>query len=499
MNNKQLTSKKSESHQEEGRHTVNKKLLQILEDNEKFEAAIKEGEKILPDRNVFCDVTSRNDPRNDVVLCARIRPRLEKERREKIMEAFIARNPFTFAAEVSFNYKNEARVNYNKFTADLVFGKNDDDKELFQRVIQPLINICLIGGRGLFISYGQTSSGKSKTFGNVLNLSVQTLLQESKKTGVTSFLSFMELQGNSLTDSLSHHSRLDLKQEKTGSVSIVEVIENKLSSAPQFNKMSDRIFSSRVGERQHKSHLICRVRIRPAGGGSDGFLYLIEMAGTEQSKYQASHSADKRQAEQTKQSFSTLRECLRGRASTAANPDQYYHIPYQQSKLTLLLKDVLDVENTKQSRIVVVGNISPTVTDFDISCDTLKLLTTIKAAKKVDESLPHDDENPVNWDKEEVKLWLELSCDVDIASTSTMSGWQLLRMTQSEFVSFLTNNSSVDTITARLVHQEIWQVYNDCRNKEKEKKIRRKATFRTKVGCIIYFMIQTHQYINLLT
>jgi hypothetical protein len=113
----------------------------------------------LPDRNPFCDIKSRDDPRNDVVVCTRIRPRLEKEKKENLMETFIARNPFTFAAEVSFTFKNEARVNYNKFTADLVFGKNDADEELFEKVGEPLISISLLGGCGLFISYGQTSSG----------------------------------------------------------------------------------------------------------------------------------------------------------------------------------------------------------------------------------------------------------------------------------------------------------------------------------------------------
>ena len=201
-----------------------------------------------------------------------------------------------------------------------------------------MIDISILGGSGLFISYGQTSSGKSRTFGNVLNCTVHKLLQHSKKNGAVCFVSFMELQGNWLTDSLSHHSKLDLKEDKTGSVKIVEVIENKLSSASQFSKMSEKIFSSRVGERQHKSHLICRMRIRPADGGNDGFLYLIEMAGSEQAKCNSSHSSDKREAEQTKRSFSVLRECLRGRASTSSNPDQSYSVPYGQSKLTLLQK-----------------------------------------------------------------------------------------------------------------------------------------------------------------
>ena len=130
---------------------------------------------------------------------------------------------------------------------------------------------------------------------------------------------------------------------------------------------------------------------------------------------------------------------------------------------------------------MLVGNISPTVPDFDISCDTLKVLATIKAAKKVDETLDHDDENPVNWDQEEANLWLKLTCDVDIDLKSTLSGWQLLRLTETEFVSFLTSKSSVDSVTARLVQQEIWQVYTDCMRRDREKRLRRRATFQTKV------------------
>ena len=129
----------------------------------------------------------------------------------------------------------------------------------------------------------------------------------------------------------------------------------------------------------------------------------------------------------------------------------------------------------------MVGNISPTIKDFDISCDTLKLLATIKAATKEDETLDHDEENPVNWDQEEANLWLKLSCDVDIDAKSTLSGWQLLRLTETEFVSFLASKSSVDSVTARLVQQEIWIVYLECRKTDREKKIRRKAKFVTKV------------------
>ena len=37
-----------------------------------------------------------------------------------------------------------------------------------------------------------------------------------------------------------------------------------------------------------------------------------------------------------------------------------------------------------------------------------------------------------------------------------------------------------------LVYQDIWQVYTDCRRREKEKKLRRRATFQTNVSTFIF-------------
>ena len=123
MNGSMPIASMGENSQERVKEKLNKKLQQLLENKEKFEESIKEGEKILPQRLPFNDTESRNDPRNDVLVCVRIRQRSEKEKKENLMETFIARNPYTFAAEVSFNFKNEPRVNYNKFIADLVLDK----------------------------------------------------------------------------------------------------------------------------------------------------------------------------------------------------------------------------------------------------------------------------------------------------------------------------------------------------------------------------------------
>ena len=293
----------------------------------------------------------------------------------------------------------------------------------------------------------------------------------------------MELEGNSLTDSLSNHSTLEIKEDRNGSVKIVEVIENKLNSVEQFSKMMEKILISRDGERQQKSDLICRMRIRETDPADDGFLFLICMAGSgsEQSSCHSSHSREVREAEQTKRSFSVLRECLRGRARTSANPDQTYNIPYRQAKLTRVIREVLDIESGRQSRVVLVGNISPTVEDFETSTDTLKLIATIKAATKEEENVKHPEENPVNWDCYEVNMWLRLTHDLDIDPEDLLSGWQLLRLTRKEFVQFILSKTSVSCETAGQIWADLWQLYTSCMRKEQERKLSKKEKFQTKV------------------
>ena len=38
-----------------------------------------------------------------------------------------------------------------------------------------------------------------------------------------------------------------------------------------------------------------------------------------------------------------LKDCIRNRAKTAADPNTFVHIPYRQSKLSLLLKDAFEL------------------------------------------------------------------------------------------------------------------------------------------------------------
>ena len=116
------------------RPKVSKRPADIIEYKKEFKAALEEEALTLSGRKPFTDKKSRSEPRNDVIVCARFTPRLEKGEEDGILENLIARHPFTFAGELSFTFKNETRVLFKKY-------------KFFETVGDPLVDIALAGVR----------------------------------------------------------------------------------------------------------------------------------------------------------------------------------------------------------------------------------------------------------------------------------------------------------------------------------------------------------------
>ena len=67
-----------------------------------------------------------------------------------------------------------------------------------------------------------------------------------------------------------------------------------------------------------------------------------------------------------------LKDCIRNRSKAAVDPTTFVHIPYRQSKLSLLLKDAFELESFKQSKTVVIANIAPSAADMAMTLNTLR-------------------------------------------------------------------------------------------------------------------------------
>lgn len=110
----------------------------------------------------------------------------------------------------------------------------------------------------------------------------------------------------------------------------------------------------------------------------DGLMYLIDLVGSENASDSQFH--DKELFNETKdinKSLMALKECIRNRV-LASVQNRHIHIPFRNSKLTLLLKDSFDMNSFRQSKTVVIANISPSCADQTQTINTLKYASPIK-------------------------------------------------------------------------------------------------------------------------
>ena len=104
-----------------------------------------------------------------------------------------------------------------------------------------------------------------------------------------------------------------------------------------------------------------------------------------------------------------LKDCIRNRSLIAMDPKKKLHIPYRNSKLTLLLKDSFELESTKQCKTVIIANVSPSVNDIQMTKNTLRFIVPIKVGstliKNVDHLLPQEN-SPITWTNEMLRNYL---------------------------------------------------------------------------------------------
>ena len=116
-----------------------------------------------------------------------------------------------------------------------------------------------------------------------------------------------------------------------------------------------------------------------------------------------------------------LKECIRNRALLAANPTKSLHIPYRNSKLTLLLKDSFELESTKRCKTIIIANVSSSVADIVMTKNTLRFIVPIKIGSTLKKDASHlqpNAANPMTWTNEMMREQLaklsrnKLNCDL---------------------------------------------------------------------------------------
>lgn len=106
-----------------------------------------------------------------------------------------------------------------------------------------------------------------------------------------------------------------------------------------------------------------------------GKLYLIDLAGSERNKDSVFHDKERiKESKDIMSSLMNLKDCIRNRTLYLEDQSssKHYHIPFRSNKLTLLLKESLETENSRTTMSLFICNVSPNNEDSAHSISSLK-------------------------------------------------------------------------------------------------------------------------------
>ncbi|XP_014468318.1 PREDICTED: bipolar kinesin KRP-130-like isoform X2 [Dinoponera quadriceps] len=285
-----------------------------------------------------------------------------------------------------------------KFTFDKVFGPISKQIDVYNAVVNPLLEEVLAGYNCTVFAYGQTGTGKTFTMEGVSNdptlhwqsdtsagiipRALSHLFDELRLLEAQEFtvrVSFLELYNEELFDLLSPSddaSKIRLYEDSTRKGSVIihgleEVtVHNKNEVYKILEKGSERrqTAATLMNAQSSRSHTVFSITIHIKENNMDGEellktgkLNLVDLAGSENVGRSGAVDRRAREAGNINQSLLTL-----GRVITAL-VERAPHIPYRESKLTRLLQESLG-GRTKTS---IIATVSPASINLEETLSTL--------------------------------------------------------------------------------------------------------------------------------
>lgn len=349
-----------------------------------------------PHRHAAADVgVERND---NICVCVRKRPLNDKERKKKEHDAVTVLHPTATVHSAKLRVDGiEKYLDHNSFRFDHSFDEDSTTDTVYQYTAKPLVNyVCGgNGARATVFAYGQTGSGKTFTMSGIQKMvadDIFTILSDNvlEKKGcscdnTTISIAIFEIYGGRIQDLLNKRNRLKVLEDGKGEVVISGLEEFEASTPTELLALIEKGQTNRTthateaNDESSRSHAICQILFRdPATSRLKGKLSLVDLAGSERGSDIKSHNRQRRtESSEINTSLLALKECIR-----AIDGDSR-HVPYRQSKLTLILKDAF---TSKHARAAMISCLAPGSLSSDHTLNTLRYADRIKE-KKIGNSL----------------------------------------------------------------------------------------------------------------
>eukprot|EP00667_Euglena_gracilis_P004457 EG_transcript_4480 len=278
------------------------------------------------------------------------------------------------------------------YELDACFAPERPQEDLFEEV-KPVITSVLDGYNVCVFAYGQTGSGKTYTMegpASSRGISYRTVHRLFEEIAArrpayqyTVQVGVIEVYNDNLYDMLRKNNREEKVELRTvnGRWQPVDATLVAVDSVEEVLPILTKALAARcsgstqLNERSSRSHCLVTFHIAGSNQASrfkvSGKLNLIDLAGSERTAKSKAEGERLCEANSINRSLSNL-----GRVICALHQKQT-HIPFRDSKLTMLLQDSLSGD----SKTILIATISPTLS---CSSETLSTLAFASSVRKLE-------------------------------------------------------------------------------------------------------------------
>ena len=335
--------------------------------------------------------TSQN---TKIFVCVRKRPIFPKEIMDGEIDCVSAINPKIYIYESKIKIDGYTKyIDVNEFNFDNAFNEEDNTYLLYKYSILPSLDILSRGGVVTCFAYGQTGSGKTYTMRGIQDFAIENIFQifselgKKMKTKFIFYISFFEIYLGLLYDLLNNRNKVMALEDKNQRVQIYGLIEQQVESPKEMKSIID--FANRVrtthntvtNETSSRSHAICNFIIKIQNQNYEkeyAKLSLVDLAGSERATETQSNDKNRlAEGAEINKSLLALKECIRALDARKAKGNNEHHVPFRNSKLTLVLRDSF-LGKDDLCRIIMISCISPSNHSANHTINTLRYSMRLK-------------------------------------------------------------------------------------------------------------------------
>ena len=335
--------------------------------------------------------TSEN---SKIFVCVRKRPIFQKELMEGEIDCVSAINPKIYIYDCKIKIDGYTKyIDVNEFNFDNSFNENDNTHLLYKCTIQPSLDILLRGGVVTCFAYGQTGSGKTYTMKGIQDIAIKNIFQMFHDLGRKMnkkfyfYISFYELYMGLLYDLLNNRNKVMALEDKNQKVQIYGLTEKFVESPDEMKSIIDFANNVRTthntvtNETSSRSHAVCNFIIKMENQNIEkeyAKLSLVDLAGSERATETQSNDKNRlAEGADINKSLLALKECIRALDARKIKGNSEQHVPFRNSKLTLVLRDSF-LGKADLCKIIMISCISPSNHSANHPINTLRYSMRLK-------------------------------------------------------------------------------------------------------------------------